>query len=255
MQEYKFVFICGLHRSGTSVLFKCLKEHPAMSGFHRTGVPEDEGQHLQSVYPPAKCYGGAGRFGFASEAHLTESSSLVTKDNQAKLFAAWQPYWDLKRSVLLEKSPPNLIRTRFLQAMFPHALFIIIQRHPIAVSYATYSHTKLLKFFNKNTIHSLFNHWLTCHEIFDNDKSYLHKYIVIKYEDFIKEPNLIIENICRFIGVEKYVHTEAVIDNNKRYFTKWGKMQNNIILRKYQEYLIDKFEKRINKFSYSFFEM
>jgi len=49
----QYVFIAGLHRSGTSVLARCLREHPQISGFRNTGVPEDEGQHLQDVYPAA----------------------------------------------------------------------------------------------------------------------------------------------------------------------------------------------------------
>jgi hypothetical protein len=255
MQEYKFVFICGLHRSGTSILFKCLKEHPAISGFKDTGVPEDEGQHLQSVYPPAKCYGGAGKFGFAPETHLTESSSLITEENQIKLFAEWSKYWDLEKPILLEKSPPNLIRTRFLQAMFPNSYFIIIQRHPIAVSYATHSHTRLIKFFNRNTIYSLMNHWLLCHEIFEDDKPYLNKCFVIKYEYFIKQPDLILSKIYEFIGLEQYFRKEYVIDNNKKYFIKWNKLQSNVILRNYKKYLIKRFEKRINKFSYSLYDI
>ena len=45
------VFVGGLHRSGTSLVHRCLALHPAVSGFSGTGVPEDEGQHLQTVYP------------------------------------------------------------------------------------------------------------------------------------------------------------------------------------------------------------
>src|SRR4029453_6608815 len=81
-----FVFVAGLHRSGTSVLFKCLKEHPAISGFDGTGAIEDEGQLLQTVYPPARVYGGPGRFGFDADAHLTETSSLASAANAFELF-------------------------------------------------------------------------------------------------------------------------------------------------------------------------
>jgi hypothetical protein len=46
----RLVFIGGLHRSGTSIVHRCLSDHPDVSGFQSTGVWEDEGQHLQSVY-------------------------------------------------------------------------------------------------------------------------------------------------------------------------------------------------------------
>src|SRR5918992_4047803 len=107
-ESHRFVFIGGLHRSGTFPLFRCLREHPLLSGFNDTGASEEEGQHLQSVYAPAIAYGGPGRFGFHPGAHLTEASDLVTADNKLRLFEEWKAYWDLSKPVLLEKSPPNL---------------------------------------------------------------------------------------------------------------------------------------------------
>ncbi|WP_121971331.1 sulfotransferase [Leptolyngbya sp. BC1307] len=156
-ENHQFVFVCGLHRSGTSLLFKCIGEHPDISRFKDTGVPEDEGQHLQSVFKPASTYGGWGKFGFNKNAYLTEASSLVCDRNKARLFSEWQKFWDLEKTLLLEKSPPNLIRMRFLQAMFPNSYFIVLKRHPIAVSYATQK-------VNKKSIYSLIEHWLVCYE-------------------------------------------------------------------------------------------
>ena len=52
MKDKKIILVCGLHRSGTSLLFQILRDHPDISGFRNTGVNQDEGQHLQSVYLP-----------------------------------------------------------------------------------------------------------------------------------------------------------------------------------------------------------
>src|SRR4051812_31203825 len=54
----RLVFVGGLHRSGTSLVHRCLADHPRASGFRNTGVWEDEGQHLQTVYRPAGSHGG-----------------------------------------------------------------------------------------------------------------------------------------------------------------------------------------------------
>ena len=56
---------------------RLLAAHPEVSSFSGTDVPADEGQHLQTVYPAAKVYGGP-RFGFAPESHLTEESPLAS---------------------------------------------------------------------------------------------------------------------------------------------------------------------------------
>src|SRR5919109_2236774 len=99
--HHRFIFVCGLHRSGTSVLFRSLRDHPEVSGFHCTPSPEDEGMHLQTIFLPSGRYGGAGEFGFHPEAHLTESSRLVSEANRRKLFSEWGRYWDLSKKYLL----------------------------------------------------------------------------------------------------------------------------------------------------------
>jgi hypothetical protein len=85
VEGHKLVFLAGLHRSGTTLLARLLAAHPEISGFSGTGVPADEGQHLQTVYPAAKVYGGPGRFGFAPESHLTEDSALVSEQSAQTL--------------------------------------------------------------------------------------------------------------------------------------------------------------------------
>lgn len=44
----------------------------------------------------------------------------------------WESYWDSSKPVLLEKSPPNLIRTREILAHFHPVKFVIMVRNPYA---------------------------------------------------------------------------------------------------------------------------
>ena len=157
--DKRFVFIGGLHRSGTSLVHEILKAHPEVSGFTNTGAPEDEGQHLQSVYAPSSAHGTFGTFGFDPDAHLTEESPLATPQSATLLWGQWSRYWDLSRPVLIEKSPPNLIRSRFLQTLFPGARFLMILRHPMVVTLA------IRKWAKRQSLTSLLSHWFACHEL------------------------------------------------------------------------------------------
>ena len=44
----------------------------------------------------------------------------------------WEQHWDLDRPVLLEKSPPNLIRAKQLADHFDPAYFFVVWRNPYA---------------------------------------------------------------------------------------------------------------------------
>jgi hypothetical protein len=222
MDARRFVFVGGLHRSGTTIVTNCIAEHPAISGFKDTGEREDEGQFLQSVYPTAGVYGGPGRFGFSPEAHLTEASPLVTEANGDRMYEEWSRHWDTSRPVLLEKSPPNLIRNRFLQALFPNSWFVVVVRHPIAVSYATYTRRP-----KKTRLDSLFEHWVICHERFEQDLPVLRRVLVVPYERFVGDPDAWLGRIYRFLELEEHPNALAIKqDTNERYFEMWNELRN-----------------------------
>jgi len=246
MDEHKFVFICGLHRSGTSIFHRCISDHPQISGFSETGVPEDEGQHLQDVYKTAKYYSGPGTFGFDKRSHLDETSDLAIKGNSERLFTSWSKYWNLSKPILVEKSPPNLVRSRFLQELFPNSYFLIVLRHPVAVSYAT-------KKWSKTSVNSLIRHWLVCHEKFMNDKGFLKKCLMVKYEDFTEDPRTTLNSVCSFLDIENFKSDREIrSDVNQKYLLRWKQLEDaGFYSKAYKKYLIAKYENRVREFGYS----
>ena len=157
--------------------------------------PDDEGQLLQDVYPIDTELGGAGRFGFDPRAHLTETSLLLTPEKIARLHENWHMYWDKSKPICVEKTPGNLLMTRFLQAAFPNSYFIVIRRHPVAVSMSTQSMRLpgIIWKIKATSVHRLFEHWLHCHELFEQDRKYLKRVYELSYEDYSKDP-------ARYIG-------------------------------------------------------
>jgi len=207
----RFVFLGGLHRSGTSLLHRRLRAHPDTSGFANTGVPEDEGQLLQSVFPRARHFGGPGRFAFAPEARLTESSPLVSPANRDQLLRQWGAYYDLTKPVLLEKSPPNLIRARFFQALLPNSRFVFIVRHPIAVAYATQKWTR-------TTFAELLLHWCLAHRLMLGDLRQVDHALVLRYEDVVDGPERWLDAAFRLADLTPICTSERIENYNPRYF-------------------------------------
>lgn len=206
-----------------------------MSAFRDTGVPYDEGQHLQDVYPTAGAHGGPGRFAFDPAAHLTESSALATPESAQRLFAQWSSHWQLERKVLIEKSPPNLIRTRLLQQLFPGARFVVIVRHPIVTALATtkFQTTPLMRLtFRRPPLLEFVRHWAVAHQVFLSDLPHLEHVHLLRWEDLCAEPTRALKEVGDFLGVEDRFAPpsfDPAVDG--RYLTTWAEMQQGLWAR------------------------
>jgi len=238
------IFLAGLHRSGTSLLHEIIREHPEISGFSNTGVPEDEGQHLQTVYKPALCFGGPGKFVYDNDSYMDEHHPLASEANARMILSQWNSYVDLSHRYLIEKSPPNLIRTRFLQKLFPKSKFVAILRHPIAVSYAT-------KKWAGTSINALLEHTLLGYEIFLRDMQNLNSCFVLRYEEFVSSPQVWVDQIFTFLELETIsVEREIRDDVNEKYFSMWERDRTKF-LNRIRLKISNETEKRANRCGYS----
>lgn len=270
----KYVFVCGLPRSGTSLLGRNIARMENCSGFRDTGVLEDEGRFLQDVYPTEDECGGPGRFGFDPRAHLTETSALLTPGSAAKLRASWHAYWDNSKTIFVEKTPANLLMTRFLQAAFPNSYFVVIRRHPIPVTIAAQKWKV-----NVTSLYNMFEHWLHCYALFEEDKRYLNHVYELRYEDYVEDSGKYHEEIAEFIGTrvpdppkeDKFrtvtqwrnplglrVPESAMEDvtgaHNQKYFDRWQHLLTKSLFRSYYRYTARKYEPEFGKHGYSLIE-
>jgi hypothetical protein len=222
----RLVFVAGLHRSGTTPLARAIVEHPQISGLTATGVQEDEGQHLQTVYPAAREYGGAGRFARDRRSHLTETSPLVCAANEVRLWEAWEPYWDLGRNFLVEKSPPNLVMGRFLQALFPGSAYVVVVRHPVVVALSTRKWRRLVSrgWRNHTPVEAMIEHWLIAHEVLVQDLPQLSRVRVLRYEDLVDRPVEELARVQRLLGLTEPIPAGGIRGHSDRYEEQWRAM-------------------------------
>jgi len=213
----EIVFVSGLHRSGTSIFHRQFREHPDVSGFTGTGVPEDEGQHLQTVFEPAREFGGAGCFSFDPAARLVEDDALKLGElGRNQLVREWSRFWDSSKRVLVEKSPPTVIRSRFFQKLFPQSHFVFLVRHPIAVTYATWCKPR-----QKLSLPQIMFHWAYAHSLLLQDLAFLGSAMVIRYEDFVNDPIGTHYSVQRQLRLAPFAPEEAAANYNEKYFERW----------------------------------
>ncbi|MGH3429790.1 MAG: sulfotransferase family protein, partial [Terriglobales bacterium] len=148
--------------------------------------------------------------------HMTEGSTLVSAESRRKLLEDWGRFWDLSRPVLVEKSPPNLIRMRFLQALFPDARFVIVIRHPVAVALSTAE-------WKRSRYSTLVRHWAVCHEIMLGDLPRVNHVCVVRYEDLVARPVETLDSVFAFIGVESVAGPPETVGGGRddAYFRRW----------------------------------
>lgn len=189
----RLVFICGLHRSGTTLLERMLAARFKVS-YLRASVPESEGQHMQSVYRAAVHFGGPGRFAFSDEMRAEIASLQSHEDCRMRIISEWSRFVVGDSPILLEKSPPNLTKIQWLRDVFPASHFIIMGRDPRAASAATQK-------WSKTPLLDLMRHW---HEAYsaaledfrDTDCT------IIRYEDLCEHPEEEINRIAQFVELE-----------------------------------------------------
>jgi hypothetical protein len=242
------------------------------TGFKNTGVPEDEGQFLQDVYLSASAYGGSSRVGFDPRAHRTENSSLLTPANVARLKASWDKYWETDKAICVEKTPENLLMTRFLQGAFPNSYFVVVRRHPVPVSLAGRRWRTSL-----TSLDTAFRHWLHCLRLFEGDRKYLKRVYELRYEDYVEDQDKCHREIAAFIGTQvpeppredtyRYVTQgwrnatclrvpekgmeKASPIHNQKYLDRWHKLLTESPFRFYYRYLARKYESEFSRYGYS----
>ena len=220
------IFVGGLPRSGTTLVAKLISTHPEVTGLNKSTSFASEGQHLQDVYPASHILGaevvrgrrglvGPGRrdgwrrrlgqsthWAYHPSAHLTEEDAHRYPDARQRLLQQWGRYFEKpEASILVEKSPPNVMKTRFLQEVFPGSVFVIVSRHPVMQALA------IRKWGTRANrvglgLTQILDHWFTAMDCYREDAHFLERSTIIRFEDFIESPSATLDFVANETGLE-----------------------------------------------------
>lgn len=209
MQPHSYVFVGGLHRSGTSLVARMIGALPGVSAISGSGMPEDEGVYLQGAIPHTARHGAPMAFATDPAQHHVEGGPYDRLEVRQRIEADWAP-WFAPAPWRVEKSPVNLTRMRLYQQLFPRSQFVVVTRHPQVVAAA------VAKWVDRPEA-DLVRHWLEAHRLVREDLTFLHAALVLRYEDVVAAPDRTRRALAAFLGTGAGEATEAVRDGNRDY--------------------------------------
>lgn len=209
-RKNRFVFVAGLHRSGTSLVARLLGEHPEVSAIEGSPAPENEGCYLQGAIPHTALHGIPGEFATDPQQHHVEGSAYDTLEVRERMLSDWSAWYDPQKPWWLEKSPVNLTRMRLYQQLFPMCQFVVVLRHPQASAAA-------LQKWSETDPATLTEHALDAYDRMAEDLEYLHSAYVLRYEDLIAGPEQTRASLFRFLGLAPCPTEIALRNGNDDY--------------------------------------
>lgn len=182
-----WLFVLGLNNSGTTLIVDLLKSHPRMRWL------PNEGQYLTSELPLPRDYGVPRKFAERLDIfHWTEANDSTPA---LRIQFDWARQYQDRPGILLEKSPPNTMRSRWLQHNFRPARFLSVTRHPYAVCEG-------IRRREGHTIEEAARHWARANAVMLDDIRHLEHCLFVTYEDLCARPQDYLERLQAFLGLE-----------------------------------------------------
>jgi hypothetical protein len=183
-----WLFVVGTNNSGTSLLVELLKSHPSVRSL------PSEGQLLTDALPWPRGLGVPRLWGTRLDLfHWTQDHA---DDRRAlKVMYDWSLFYPRGKGYLLEKSPPNTVRTRWLEHHFQPCRFVATARDPYAVCEGVMRREGF-------TIEQAAEHWAAATGCLLEDLTHLQKVHFVTYENFCADPAGQIAALSQFLELD-----------------------------------------------------
>lgn len=184
----RWAFVVGCSNSGTTLLRSLLGQHPSI------GTMPAEGQLVTDQLVTAKDLGFDRLWALHPE-HFRMHEEDGADVDVDRIKRQWgHRFNDRRRRVLLDDSPPNAARTKWLQRHFAPASFLFIVRNGFAVADGI----------RRRVGHSIdvaAKQWVRANEMVLEDMPLLDNVYQLRYEDLTERPDEVIGGIFHFLQV------------------------------------------------------
>lgn len=191
-------FILGLNNSGTTLLHNLLGRHPAI----RTLPQPPEGQWHTNALPVP--WEWSSRI-FTKHRNVFRWTERDSSEPALRALHDWAfRYLRQPGNVLLEKSPPNVLRSRWLQSNFQRAHFIALYRHPAAVAEG-------IRRRESRSLRDAARHWAVANATLIKDLPHLDRCTTVRYEELCADPVGVLDRLEDFLGLKHYYEPEETV--------------------------------------------
>jgi hypothetical protein len=209
------LFVVGMWRSGTSLLYTLLNQHPQIALLYEGDLPL-----LRALFRKGKSSAEwQERWEFWNQApsrHKIDLSKVPTTapDLQSAAIAAWQEYAGL--ALYGDKSPNYFDSLPQLAREFPNARFIVIWRDLADICRSMINARSGSSYFRKRGI--MHRAVIGYHKLKQGCDSLLSMGIPlhqIQYEEMIQKPEVVLSGVCRFLDM-RYDQRMTQLDSADR---------------------------------------
>lgn len=192
----KWLFLVGCYNSGTTLFDELLSRHPAISALPTEGhFITDQFVTDYAIGLPRMWVGREECF------RLTENDA---GPDPVRIKKEWAMRLDTSKAVLLEKSPPNSARTRWLQKHFENAHFIGIVRNGYAVAEGISRKAEPMHSSAGWSVEQAAWQWKRGNDVLTEDARFLQHFMWAKYEDLVADPQTTLNKIASFISIADF---------------------------------------------------
>lgn len=200
-KEKTWVFLVGCYNSGTTLLAELLGQHPSISAL------PTEGHFITDLF--VKDY----EVGLPRMWVEREDLFCLTEQDEGpdpiRLKKEWAMRLDLSKPILLEKSPPNSAKTRWLQKHFNNAHFIGIIRNGYAVAEGITRKANPAHLKDSWPIEMSAYQWKRSNEVLKADAEHLKHFIWVSYEDLAADTVGTLNKITQFLDLPAFESFES----------------------------------------------